>query len=307
MALIRGHRNGGDGGRAMGGGFAPIAGAKPPRTQAMDTTGRSPQIIPGATGEPEAQTGPRSRDRGADLAARVHPLVAALLYPLAKYLVLPRYFRSLRVIGAHHLPTVGPVILAPTHRSRWDGILMCFVAGRYATGRDLRFMVTANEMGGLQGWLLRRIGCFAIDPDRPSIAGIRRGVQLLEAGEALTVFPEGDIFRDGAVHPLKGGLARMAIQAELRRPDLGVQVVPIAFHYDDPEVGRGCAMEAVIGNPLPVRAYLESPNHGEPGHRDRKAAAAHLMADLAAALTHLNDRQGDRKAAAPIPADRTVA
>jgi 1-acyl-sn-glycerol-3-phosphate acyltransferase len=281
MALTRGHRDGGG------------AGAQASGVPGTVGTWRSPQATKGTAGKDWARLKGRSRDRGegaADLAARVHPLVAALLYPLAKYVVLPRYFRSLRVVGAHHLPTAGPVILAPTHRSRWDGILMCFVAGRYATGRDLRFMVTANEMAGLQGWLLRRIGCFAIDPDRPSIAGVRRGVQLLEAGEALTVFPEGDIFRDGAVHPLKGGLARMAIAAELRQPDLGVQVVPIAFHYDDPTVGKGSAMEAVIGKPLPVRAYLDAPEGGEPGRRDRKAAAAHLMKDLAAALVSLNDR-----------------
>lgn len=263
----------------------------------------------GGAGLPWGRSGGAgARDRGdqspEDLAARVDPLVATALYPLAKHVVLPRYFQSLRVTGGHHLPRHGPVVLAPTHRSRWDGILMCFVAGRYATGRDLRFMVTANEMRGPQGWLLRRIGCFAIDPERPSIAGVRRGVQLLEAGEALTVFPEGDIFRDGAVHPLKGGLARMALQAETRRPGLGVQVVPIALHYDDPEVGRGSSLEAIVGPPLPVSAYL--PNcggDGDGGRCDRKAAATHLMNDLTAALTSLNDRPPT----APMAASRTVA
>ena len=213
------------------------------------------------------------------LGMRVEPLVARVLYPLGK-VVLPAYFGRLQVIGADRVPTAGPVIFAPTHRSRWDGILMCCVAGRYATGRDVRFMVTSNEMRGVQGWLLRRMGCFAIDPDCPSVAGVRRSIELLQAGEALTVFPEGDIFRDGELHALKPGLARMAIQAETRRPGLGCTIVPIAFHYADPAVPRGCHVSVMVGQPLRVDRYLG---------RDRKGAARQLMSDLTDALDQLND------------------
>jgi len=43
------------------------------------------------------------------------------------------------------------------------------------------------------------------------------------------MFPEGNIFRDQEVRPLKPGVAHLAIQATYSKPKLGVQVVPISL------------------------------------------------------------------------------
>lgn len=44
-------------------------------------------------------------------------------------LALPWYFRERHVIGAHHLPKEGPVLLAPTHRARWDALILPMATG----------------------------------------------------------------------------------------------------------------------------------------------------------------------------------
>ena len=139
-----------------------------------------------------------------------------IIYPLGQYLVLPSFFREIEIIGKEYIPHTGAVILAPTHRTRWDALLTAYAVGPYVTGRSSRFMVSVNEMQGLQGWFVRRLGGFAIDTTKPTPAVIRHSIELLHQGEMLTIFPEGGeriTFRDRALYPLKEGLARIATQA----------------------------------------------------------------------------------------------
>jgi 1-acyl-sn-glycerol-3-phosphate acyltransferase len=175
-----------------------------------------------------------------------------LAYFLGRWVILPIYFSQVKVFGQENLPAKGAVILAPTHRSRWDALLVPYAAGYQTTGRHLRFMVTADEVVGLQGWFIQRMGGFAVDTKRPAIASLRHGVELLEAGEPVVIFPEGDIYREKLPQPIKPGLARLALQANSLRTELNIQIVPIAIDYSDVMVPWGCRATIQIGKPLPV-------------------------------------------------------
>lgn len=212
--------------------------------------------------------------------SRFSPWLTPLAYSVGR-IVLPCYFR-ITVIGQEHLPTAGPVILAPTHRSRWDALLVPYAAGRFVTGRDVRFMVTSDEVKGLQGWLIRRLGGFPVNPRQPAISSLRHGVEILRNREMLVIFPEGGIYRDQQVHPLKPGLARLALQAEASQPELGVQIVPMALHYSQPYPSWGCKATVRIGPALPVAQYRQ----GSP-----KQNARQLTADLDLALRRLLSEQ----------------
>jgi len=187
--------------------------------------------------------------------SRFSPWLLQLAYPLGRFGVFPAYFGPIKVQGQENLPLTGPVILAPTHRSRWDAFMVPFVAGHHVTKRHLRFMVSADEVTGVQGWFIRRMGGFPINTSRPAIASLRHGVELLGKGEMLVIFPEGNIFREERVQPLKPGLARLAIQAEMSRPNLGVQIVPMHIHYDDPLVHWRSRAQVHIGQPLSVASF----------------------------------------------------
>lgn len=214
--------------------------------------------------------------------SQVSPWLASIVYPVGRYLVLPSYFKNIEVIGQENIPRCGPVILAPTHRSRWDALMIPYATGRYVTGRDLRFMVTIDEVKGFQGWFIRRLGGFAVNQKQPSISTLRHGMELLHQGEMLVIFPEGNIFHDYQVHPLKGGLARLAIQAETTYPNLGVKIVPIALHYD-PKIPRwGCKVKINIGSPLSVADYCKG---------SAKKDAQNLILDLETTLKKI-DQQG---------------
>lgn len=190
--------------------------------------------------------------------SRFAPWLLSLAYPVGRFGLFPAYFGQINVVGQENLPLSGSVILAPTHRSRWDALMVPYVAGHHVTGRHLRFMVSADEVVGLQGWFIRRMGGFPINTDRPAISSLRHGVDLLEQGETLVIFPEGNIFREKLVQPLKPGLARMAIQAEQSHPNLGVKIVPINIQYNNPLVPWRCNVDVRIGMPLLVADYCTS-------------------------------------------------
>jgi 1-acyl-sn-glycerol-3-phosphate acyltransferase len=179
----------------------------------------------------------------------VSPWLGPLAMVTTQDLALPLWFREIQVEGRGCLPPAGPVLLAPTHKARWDALLLPHAAGRRVTGRDCRFMVTLDEMRGLQGWLLRRLGCFAVNQARPTLASLRHAVDLLARGEQLVVFPEGRIRREGpGALRLHQGLARLAALAASR--GVAVPVLPVGIAYSH-ALPRPCGRAAVvIGEPM---------------------------------------------------------
>ena len=211
----------------------------------------------------------------------IAPWLSAIAYPLGSHVLLPSFFGKMEIHGQSNLPTSGPVILAPVHRSRWDALIIPHSTGPQVTGRYLRFMVTADEVKGLQGWFIRRLGGFPINPRRPGIASFRYGVELLRQGEMMVIFPEGGIFRDAQVHPLKSGLARLALHAEQSQPSLGVKIVPIYLCYSRALPVWGSKVQVNIGAPLCVDRYLAG---------SFKQNAKQLTADLHRQLAQLGEQ-----------------
>ncbi|MEM9905235.1 MAG: 1-acyl-sn-glycerol-3-phosphate acyltransferase [Cyanobacteria bacterium P01_D01_bin.44] len=223
-----------------------------------------------------------SRDRSVLCPARpsqVSPWLAPMAYKLGSRGILPTFFDEIDVVGTENLPRCGPVLLAPTHRSRWDSLLVAHAA-REATGRYLRFMVTADECLGIQGWMIRKLGGFPVNVKRPAIATLRHGVKLLQQQQMLVIFPEGDIFRDNQIHRLKPGLARIALKAQQGIKHRDVNVVPISLQYDRSYPTWGSRVQIQIGVPLPVSQYTQV---GGP-----KTQAKQLTADLSTALETLS-------------------
>lgn len=187
--------------------------------------------------------------------SQVSPWLIKLIYPLGSKF-LHWYFGPIIIHGQENLPQRGPVILAPTHRSRWDALLLSLAAGRGVTGRDLRFMVSATEVKGLQGWFIRHLGGFPVDVKRPEISSLNYSVKLLQAGEMLVIFPEGGIFRDyRTVHPLKRGIGRIALAMGKQDGDTATQVIPVAITYSEPYPSQGTAVEINFGKGIAVTDY----------------------------------------------------
>lgn len=130
-------------------------------------------------------------------------------------------FKDLQIIGKHNLPKTGPFILLSNHISRWDGLIIYRMIDRPAN-----FMVSPNELMGMQGAVLSSMGSFPADP-RADL--INHALSQFKKGEGIVVFPEGNIFRDGSTHNFKNGAAKIAQAAAEHGMD--IPVIPAAIHY----------------------------------------------------------------------------
>ena len=203
-----------------------------------------------------------------------HPRVSAWFVELLRpiHWILVRTYLRVRIDHPERIPASGPLMLVPTHRSRWDPIVL-----QRLTPRLLRHVVSHDEFVWPQGWIMKHLGAYPLDTQHPTPALVRHCREVLRAGEPLTVFPEGTIFYypPHHVHPLKPGAAWMALGCQKQMPDTLVPVIPVRVVYSDRYPRFGTRVQVEVGPPIDVRPYLAEP---------RKDAIAHLTADLQRAL-----------------------
>ena len=170
-------------------------------------------------------------------------------------IVLKYFFSKKKILKNNFsVPTNSSIILAPTHRSRWDGLVLTMAMGRRVTKKDCRFMVTKSEMKGIQGWFLKRLGCFSINQLSPSLSALRYAIDLIEKGEQLVVFPEGKINKYGKKLVLKEGLYRLARLATKKTASIIIIPIGIAYSKIPPNFrGQFCLS---FGKPIPINDYL---------------------------------------------------
>ena len=172
-------------------------------------------------------------------------------------IVLKFFFSKKKVINnSFSIPLNSSIILAPTHRSRWDGLVLTMAMGRRITNKDCRFMVTKSEMRGIQGWFLKRLGCFSINQLSPSLSTLRYAINLIEKKEQLVVFPEGKINRYGKKLILKEGLYRLALLATKKTKSITILPIGIAYSEVSPKFRSKFCLS--FGQPIVMNDYLNT-------------------------------------------------
>ena len=115
-------------------------------------------------------------------------------------------------------------------------------------------MVTKSEMKGIQGWFLKRLGCFSINQLRPSLSVLRYAVNLIITKKQLVVFPEGKINKYGKKIDLKEGLFRLAKLATKKTNSITIIPIGIAYSEISPKFGSKVAL--CFGETLTVNKNL---------------------------------------------------
>ena len=115
-------------------------------------------------------------------------------------------------------------------------------------------MVTKSEMKGIQGWFLKRLGCFSINQLSPSLSVLRYAIKLIEKGEQLVVFPEGKINKYGKKLFLKEGLYRLARLASKKTTSIIIIPIGIAYSKVPPNFRGGFCLS--FGEPISINDYL---------------------------------------------------
>ena len=196
------------------------------------------------------------KKKSVDIWYKINPVLGFIAMFITQDVVLRFFFSKKKIInGGFSIPTNSSVILAPTHRSRWDGLVLTMAMGRRVTKKDCRFMVTKSEMKGIQGWFLKRLGCFSINQLYPSLSTLRFAIGLIEKGEQLVVFPEGKINKNRKKLVLKEGLYRLARLATKKTESIFIIPIGIAYSNISPKFrGQFCLS---FGQPILMNDYLK--------------------------------------------------
>jgi len=175
-------------------------------------------------------------------------------YQFIRFLVVSicRIYCRMTVTGQENIPTTGPFILAPIHRSYIDTPI---ASG--CTRRRMRFM-GKDSMWKHQplNWMLSALGAFPVTRGSADREAILRAIQVLKSGEPLVLFPEGERKSGAVVQPLMDGAAYVACKA-------GVPIIPVGIGGSERVMGKGAKfiyprkLVVIIGQPIPVPASVE--------------------------------------------------
>jgi 1-acyl-sn-glycerol-3-phosphate acyltransferase len=157
--------------------------------------------------------------------------------------------QHIRVVGAHHVPRTGGVLLAVNHISYVDFVYGGL--GANPSGRRVRFMAKRELFDHpVTGPVMRSMHHIAVDRGDGE-ASLQTAIDYLRAGEAVGIFPEATISRALELKEFKTGAVRIAATA-------GVPVVPVILWgtqrmmtKDHPrDFSRGKTITVSVGTPL---------------------------------------------------------
>ena len=137
-----------------------------------------------------------------------------------------KLFGRLRSFNGDRCPEKGGVLVFPNHRSDCDPPVVHAVATR-----PMHFMAKSElfEMG-LTAWAMWLSEAFPVRRGEPDRAALRHAAELAKMGEAVCIFPEGQLSTTGEMLPIKAGVALIVRMAGVPCICLGLhntaQVVP---------------------------------------------------------------------------------
>ena len=158
-----------------------------------------------------------------------------------------RTWCRMTVEGRHNVPAEGPFLLTPVHRSILDTPISSGV-----TRRRMRFMGADKYWKSKSfGRLLSTLGGFPVTRGSADREALQRCIAVLERGEPLVLFPEGERKSGEIVHPLFDGATYIAVKA-------GVPIVPVGIAGSDRAMPKGAKfifprkVHVVVGEPIQV-------------------------------------------------------
>ena len=161
------------------------------------------------------------------------------------FIPILRLFWGLRITGAENIPKTGRAIVAPNHKSFYDGF---FVAA--ATPRQIRFMGKSELFQGRHGRLLLALGAFPVLRGQSDATALETSRIILEQDGLLALFPEGTRVRatDEFGTP-KRGATRLALETHSPLIPSAISGTEKMFWHGIP---RPIRVQVAFGEPIPV-------------------------------------------------------
>jgi 1-acyl-sn-glycerol-3-phosphate acyltransferase len=148
-----------------------------------------------------------------------NPVIYPVLRSAARR-IIPLVAR-VEATGLEHLPRKGGALLLPNHQSALDPFLV-----QAWTPRTVRSMTKSTQFGSpFMEWILPRLGAFPVRRFRIDPQSVRTVLSLMEDGECVCIYPEGERSWDARLQPFRRGTLRTALEA-MRR---GMPVIPVGI------------------------------------------------------------------------------
>lgn len=148
------------------------------------------------------------------------------------------YFRPI-VTGTQHVPTSGPFIIAPVHRSNVD-----FAFAVYVTRRKAFFMAKDSLWhNAALGAFISSMGAFPVHRGVADRGALEAAEAVLAAGQPLVLFPEGTRKEGAAIGELHEGASFLAART-------GAPIVPVGIAGTDRAMPRGAKV------PRPMKVHV---------------------------------------------------
>lgn len=219
---------------------------------------------------------PDSTEAGSPLA----PRQMGATYGLGRFVIAPlaRMVYRPRVEGRENVPRSGPVIFASNHLSFIDSIAI-----PVAAPRPVHFLAKSSYFDGpgFSGWLSKEfftaIGAVPVQrgAGQAALDALDQQRRLLDAGNAVALYPEGTRSLDGRLYKGRTGVAFLALQT-------GAPVVPVGLIGTDKVMPVGARLPSLrervtvkFGEPLDL-----SHHGGADSGRARRLATDDIMAAI---------------------------
>ena len=198
-----------------------------------------------------------------------------VFYQVVRFIVVSfnRTYNRMSVTGRENIPTTGAFVLAPVHRSYIDTPI-----ASACTRRRMRFMGKDSLWKHRAvGWTLSSLGAFPVSRGTADREAVTRAISVLESGEPLVLFPEGERKSGPTVLPLLDGAAYIACKA-------GAPIIPVGIGGSERVMGKGMnfirpsKLVVKIGTPIPVPVAV----NGRMPRTAVKEVTAQLHAELSA-------------------------
>jgi 1-acyl-sn-glycerol-3-phosphate acyltransferase len=175
------------------------------------------------------------------------------------------FFFSFRCFGRKRIPRKGGVIIACSHQSYLDPIIIGF-----SCSRPVRYFARSGLFKNrLFAAVIRSYGAFEVERGEADIGAIRKCAEFLSKGEPVLLFPEGTRTEDGEIGPLHPGLFLIARRA-------CVPIVPAAIEGSFKAYPRGF----LFPRPHPVRIFYGRPRYPAREETDYRREAESLREEL---------------------------
>lgn len=151
--------------------------------------------------------------RSAERAPALYRVMHVVLPPLLNALYRPD------AEGLQHIPGSGPAILASNHASFLDSVFLPAMIDR-----PIYFLGKTDYFRGWRRHFFEKVGVMPVDRQGGDAgeASLRKGLEILDAGHLLGIYPEGTRSPDGRLYRGKTGPVRLALRS-------GAPLLPVAM------------------------------------------------------------------------------